>query len=163
MVLVVNPAIQFMVFEQLRLWLERQKKRQNLKPILSSTEIFVLGAIGKIIATIVTYPQIVIKTRLQAQRSQPPASHTRRPHEETTSRPTERTASQTALQRLLNNDLIVVMVSLYKKEGPLGFYRGMSSKIVQSVLNSAFMFLFKDRSFLLALFILKLFGFSQQQ
>ena len=151
LVLVVNPAIQFMVFEQLRLWLVFQKKRQNLKPVLSATEIFVLGAIGKIIATIITYPQIVIKTRLQAQKSSSSSSSS------------SSSPGRHSRQDASKENLIGTMVKLYKAEGFLGFYRGMSSKIVQSVLNSAFMFLFKDRSFLLALIILRFFGLSQKQ
>lgn len=65
LVLCINPAIQWMVYEQLALLLQKITKKKVLSPL----DIFVLGAIGKIAATLVTYPYIIVKSRMQAETS----------------------------------------------------------------------------------------------
>ena len=49
LVLVINPILQYTIFEQLKNVVE---KRRRLQP----TDAFLLGALGKLIATGVTYP-----------------------------------------------------------------------------------------------------------
>jgi len=51
LVLVINPIIQYTVFEQLKTVLER-KRASRLTP----NDAFVLGALGKLLATGITYP-----------------------------------------------------------------------------------------------------------
>ena len=51
LVLVINPIIQYTVFEQLKNVLERRKQAR-----LTPNDAFLLGALGKLIATGVTYP-----------------------------------------------------------------------------------------------------------
>lgn len=57
LVLVINPILQYTVFEQLKSMLE---KRRRVTP----TDAFYLGAIGKLVATSVTYPYITVKSRM---------------------------------------------------------------------------------------------------
>ena len=57
LVLVINPILQYTIFEQLKDLLE---KRRKIKPL----DVFVLGAIGKLLATSITYPYITIKSRM---------------------------------------------------------------------------------------------------
>jgi hypothetical protein len=45
--------------------LERKARKVNPKANLTSLEIFVIGAISKTISTVVTYPYILAKVRLQ--------------------------------------------------------------------------------------------------
>jgi len=101
LILVINPTIQYTVFDRLKIYLEgtganrrfcfsfihfisnffihsfihsfidsfffsffkKKKTRQ-----LGGFEIFLLGAIGKVAATVVTYPYILAKSRLQVAR-----------------------------------------------------------------------------------------------
>ena len=65
LVLCVNPAIQWMVYEQLLKFVLRLRKTKAP----SNFEIFILGAIGKIAATLITYPYIIVKSRMQAETS----------------------------------------------------------------------------------------------
>lgn len=65
LVLVVNPVIQYSVFEQLKNILAARRKLQR-KGDLTDWHFFFLGAISKLVATSVTYPYIVLKARLQA-------------------------------------------------------------------------------------------------
>ncbi|KAL5209036.1 hypothetical protein ABZP36_004659 [Zizania latifolia] len=68
LIMVSNPAIQFMLYETL---LKKLKKRRasNLKGAdgLTALEIFLLGAVAKLGATVVTYPLLVAKARLQVK------------------------------------------------------------------------------------------------
>lgn len=65
MILTLNPAIQFMVFDQL-------KTMMQSSPVFSaiykhSIINFLLGAFSKIVATFVTYPYVMAKTRMQSK------------------------------------------------------------------------------------------------
>ena len=87
--LTINPAIQFMIFDKLKQWWApnaalktppRQVKRSRLaqdtredvqtKPVakLSSAATFVIGALAKIVATLVTYPYVLARVRMQVSR-----------------------------------------------------------------------------------------------
>ena len=56
LVLVINPILQYTVYEQLRNLLEKRRK-------VGPTDSFYLGAIGKLIATGFTYPYLTVKSR----------------------------------------------------------------------------------------------------
>jgi adenine nucleotide transporter 17 len=57
LVLVINPILQYTIFEQLKNALE---KRRRVTP----TDSFYLGALGKLCATSITYPYITVKSRM---------------------------------------------------------------------------------------------------
>ncbi len=57
LVLVMNPILQYTIFEQLRNILE---KRRRITPTIA----FLLGALGKLFATSITYPYITVKSRM---------------------------------------------------------------------------------------------------
>ena len=86
---------------------------------------FVLGAIGKIVATIVTYPLIVVKSRIQTEVESNEAH------------------GSGWLQGI--HSTIAALRSILKQEGWWGFYSGLKSKILQSVLTAAIMFVLKDK------------------
>ena len=66
LVLVINPILQYTIFEQLKDALE--KRRGKILP----RDAFFLGAIGKLLATSITYPYITVKSRMHvAQRDAP--------------------------------------------------------------------------------------------
>ena len=52
-------------------------------------------------------------------------------------------------------------IKITRKEGVLGLYSGLQSKILQSVSNAAFMFLFKE--YFVSLAILILFALKKQK
>lgn len=56
LILVINPILQYTIFEQLKNVVERRKK-------ITATDAFYLGAIGKLLATTITYPYITVKSR----------------------------------------------------------------------------------------------------
>ncbi|OTA65288.1 mitochondrial carrier [Hypoxylon sp. EC38] len=59
LVLVINPILQYTLFEQLKNAYERRRKR-NVTPTVA----FFLGAIGKLFATSITYPYITVKSQM---------------------------------------------------------------------------------------------------
>lgn len=57
LVLVINPILQYTVFEQLKNILEKKRR-------VTPTDAFYLGALGKLLATSITYPYITVKSRM---------------------------------------------------------------------------------------------------
>ncbi|XP_024377489.1 peroxisomal nicotinamide adenine dinucleotide carrier isoform X2 [Physcomitrium patens] len=82
--------------------------------------VFLLGAVAKLGATVVTYPLSVVKSRLQAKQDG---------------------GGHASLQYAGTLDAITKMVRF---EGLAGFYKGMSTKIVQSVVAAAVLFMIKE-------------------
>ncbi|KAJ7541893.1 hypothetical protein O6H91_10G081200 [Diphasiastrum complanatum] len=121
LIMVSNPSIQFMIYETLLKHMTRKRKlnKHGLKNV-SAFEVFLLGAFAKLGATVATYPLLVVKSRLQAKQD---------------------TSVDNSLHYTGTLDAIAKMV---KYEGLRGFYRGMSTKIVQSVLAAAVLFMIKE-------------------
>lgn len=56
LVLVINPILQYTIYEQLKNVLEKRRK-------VGPRDAFYLGALGKLLATTITYPYITVKAR----------------------------------------------------------------------------------------------------
>ncbi|OKL57374.1 hypothetical protein UA08_07689 [Talaromyces atroroseus] len=108
LVLVINPILQYTIFEQLKNALERRRR-------VTPTDAFYLGAIGKILATSITYPYITVKSRMHV-------------------------ASKDDPRQTLNGSLKKII----KEEGYTGLYKGIAPKVTQSAITAAFLFAFKD-------------------
>ncbi|CAD6505701.1 BgTH12-01191 [Blumeria graminis f. sp. triticale] len=108
LILVINPILQYTIFEQLRNMLQ-QKRR------MTPTIAFLLGALGKLFATTITYPYITLKSRMHVA-----------------GRDGDRSSMVDTIRRIL------------REEGYLGFYKGVGPKVAQSVITAAFLFGFKD-------------------
>lgn len=65
LVLVINPILQYTIFEQLKNVLEKRRK-------VTPKDAFLLGAIGKLLATSITYPYITVKSRAHIARKDTP-------------------------------------------------------------------------------------------
>ena len=57
LVLVINPILQYTIFEQLKNFVEKKRR-------VRAIDVFYLGAIGKLLATTITYPYITVKSRM---------------------------------------------------------------------------------------------------
>lgn len=57
LVLVINPILQYTVFEQLKNMMEKKRR-------ITPKDAFYLGALGKLLATTITYPYITVKSRM---------------------------------------------------------------------------------------------------
>ncbi|KAJ7129715.1 mitochondrial carrier domain-containing protein [Mycena epipterygia] len=116
LVLVINPVLQYTVFEQLKNFLVARRTVKlraagaaTAVAVLTDWDFFLLGALSKLVATSSTYPYIVVKSRLHA-------GHLK---------------YKSSLDGLL---------TILKDEGIGGLYKGIGSKVVQSVLTAAILF-----------------------
>ncbi|PPS02121.1 hypothetical protein GOBAR_AA18546 [Gossypium barbadense] len=91
-----------------------------LEQKIDSEKVFLLGALAKLGATVTTYPLLVVKSRLQAK---------------------QEIGGNISLRYSGTVDAIIKMM---KYEGLPGFYKGMSTKIVQSVFAASVLFMFKE-------------------
>jgi len=158
--LVSSPALQFACFEAFKIQVQRWRLRSLVAsatvlnvassahatvpssssstpmPLpLSSVDLFLLGALSKIVATLITYPIQTVKSQLQKDRS---------PY-----------ASMGWIQGCLRccRDM------MHGKQGVGGggvggggvsaFYRGLRAKILQTGLTAAFLFLFREQFLIL--------------
>ncbi|KAG0359409.1 MAG: mitochondrial carrier domain-containing protein [Linnemannia gamsii] len=108
LILVANPIIQYTVFEKIKARIAKTRA-------LSSFDFFLLGAVSKLAATSITYPYIVVKSRMQLKQS------------------------DDAKERY--NSIMDGFRKIIKYEGVAGLYKGISSKIVQSILTASFLFM----------------------
>lgn len=123
LILVSNPAVQFMVFERLKSILMSRGNRKRL----SATDAFLLGALAKLVATLVTFPYLLVKSRLQAKGTQGVVKYA---------------------------GFTDAVTKIFKADGILGFYKGITSKLVQTVLGAAFMFWVKERVVVYTMFVI---------
>ncbi|KAJ5619550.1 hypothetical protein N7510_003534 [Penicillium lagena] len=108
LILVINPILQYTIFEQLKNIVERRRR-------MTPKDAFYLGALGKILATSITYPYITVKSRMHV-------------------------ASKDGPKESLNGSLKRII----REEGYTGLYKGIGPKVTQSAITAAFLFAFKD-------------------
>lgn len=113
LILVSNPIITWVAFEQLKKLLLLQKNGPTT--LLQRREILILSAISKLISMIATFPYIVVKSRLQVQDFQTSA-------------------------RMYTGTLDCFQ-SIIASEGVRGLFKGFASKVVSSVLAAVVQFL----------------------
>lgn len=128
LLLTSNPAIQYTVFDQL--------KHRALKNTLKNTDkgtspaslsafmAFLLGAISKSIATCITYPAIRCKVIIQAADSGGETSKTKMKSQKS---------------------VLSVLCGIWKREGILGFFKGLHAQILKTVLSSALLLMIKEK------------------
>ncbi|RDB26427.1 Peroxisomal adenine nucleotide transporter 1 [Hypsizygus marmoreus] len=136
LVLTVNPAITYGVFERLKnlVLLAQAKASASASTKLSPWFTFVIGAFSKTLATVVTYPYIMAKIRIQARSAdieeglavKPLAAHHKDP-----SHP--------------HPGALHILARVLKKEGFVGWYQGMEAQITKAVISQALLFLSKDQ------------------
>uniref|UniRef100_A0A8C2C3B5 Solute carrier family 25 member 17 n=1 Tax=Cyprinus carpio TaxID=7962 RepID=A0A8C2C3B5_CYPCA len=120
LLLVLNPAVQFMIYEGLKRQLMRGVHRE-----LSSVEVFLIGAIAKAIATTMTYPLQTVQSVLRFGQHGQPADQS----------------------RLLNSlrSVMYLLTNRVRKWGMLGLFKGLEAKLLQTVLTAALMFLLYEK------------------
>ncbi|KAK7308447.1 hypothetical protein VNO77_42052 [Canavalia gladiata] len=121
LIMVCNPSIQFMIYESSlkHIRAKRSAKKQGDKSV-SALEVFLVGALAKLGATVSTYPLLVVKSRLQAK---------------------QEIGGSSSLRYSGTFDAVLKMI---RYEGLPGFYKGMSTKIVQSVFAASVLFMVKE-------------------
>ncbi|XP_054706284.1 peroxisomal membrane protein PMP34-like [Uloborus diversus] len=108
LMLVINPAIQFSVYEALK----RELPKLLGKNTLNAVEFFLLGAIAKSVATVLTYPLQIVQQKLRY-----------------------------GSQELKKLATIQIFAHIIRTSGARGLYKGLEPKLLQTALTAALMFL----------------------
>jgi hypothetical protein len=146
MVLTVNPAITYGVYERLKsLLLLASSANGKLTPGTS----FLIGAFSKTLATIVTYPYIMAKVRIQARSTDKDTS-------ESEDLPGDQIGN--TKPKAKQSGALSLLLRVLRKEGFVGWYQGMSAQIIKAVLSQALLFVSKEQFEHWALAIMVLFA-----
>lgn len=120
LILIANPAINYTIFDQLKSSVLRGGHRSTAtKAQVSMIEAFLLGALAKSIATLVTYPYIRAKVILQTQ----------------------------VKVNKGEQDLTILQVfrAIGQHHGLAGYYKGCSAQLLNTVLKSALLLMTKEQ------------------
>nr|XP_023672306.1 peroxisomal membrane protein PMP34-like isoform X1 [Paramormyrops kingsleyae] len=120
LLLVLNPAVQFMIYEGLKRQLRRGVPRE-----LSSLEVFLIGAVAKAIATTATYPLQTVQSVLRFSQCR----------------------QQGDRSWLLGSlkSVVYLLSSRIRKHGIMGLFKGLEAKLLQTILTAALMFLLYEK------------------
>jgi hypothetical protein len=130
LVLCVNPAITYGLFERIKRIREKSGK-------LTAGDAFVIGALAKTLATVVTYPYIMAKVRLQYK----PSKQIYTTHE---------------LSSLEYKGALDVLNKVYRSNGVRGWYKGMETQVGKAVLCQAVLFVSKEKFSVLTVWLMGL-------
>ena len=121
LMMVANPALQYAFYERFGDSFLRRRRGENKNAMsslkLTAWEVFLAASFAKMGATVLTYPVLLVKTRLQASEKKGAASYD---------------GAFDALRRIA------------REEGVTAFYRGMGTKMTQTVFAAALMFVTKE-------------------
>lgn len=146
LLLVSNPAIQYFLYEQIRVWvLDIKNDRRHRRQLahghrddgqgrilqLTAAEAFAFGAFAKTIATVVTYPLQLAQVLIRLRKNEVKLNSLV---------PREK---QTEEQRSLKeyNGILDCLHRQYNRGGFTSLFQGMNSKMFQTVGQAAFTFL----------------------
>ena len=128
LVLVINPILQYTIFEQLKNMIEK-KKGKGISPFIA----FLLGALGKLFATSITYPYITVKSRMHVAG--------RDGGKESMTAAMSRIIREEGIKGLYSGMYCLLRTGACDTANPVV---GIGPKVTQSVLTAAFLFAFKD-------------------
>lgn len=117
-ILCINPAIQYLVFDNLKAYYKKFLYKQANSRNPNALENFFMGAISKVVATVSTYPYIMAKVRLQykAKSGEPQYSGT-----------------------------LDVILKILSNDGVLGLFAGLQPQLFKSILSGALLLMAKEK------------------
>ncbi|PLW05220.1 hypothetical protein PCASD_25338 [Puccinia coronata f. sp. avenae] len=128
---VTHVAIQFPLYEQIKLYYHRQQHHPEKD--LPSTHILIASAASKMLASLLTYPHEVLRTRLQVHALKPAAGI---PSSSTTTTTTS-CSSSCKRSKLVYPKMRDVFRIIVQNEGLAGLYHGMGVNLIRTVPSSA--------------------------
>lgn len=147
LILTSNPSIQYTVFEQLKDRILASKKVKNIANgrrassesefsgtspvVLSALTAFLLGALSKTVATVITYPAIRCKVLLQAAETED----------------NEQQRQIAGHSERSPKKMIDAIRIIWHREGALGFYKGLQAQILKTILSASLMLMIKEKTF----------------
>ncbi|KAG0030589.1 hypothetical protein BGZ81_002454 [Podila clonocystis] len=155
-ILSINPSITYFLFETIKkLLVERQTKRAGpgasksvlaQAATLTSLQIFFISACSKAIASFLTYPLILTKTKLQTK-----------VEDETEDQGSQEESDAGAKDKKKThfNGIADVVRTVVQDKGIAGLYTGCQGQVVKGFFSFGLMYMIKDRvvAWMLALFL----------
>lgn len=137
LMLVSNPALQFMMYEALK------RRVAKLSSTPSAITFFLIGALAKTFATCLTYPLQLIQTKL---------------------RHGHKTSDKPMGNLSPNTGVIQMLLTILKANGFAGLFVGLEAKLLQTVLTAALMFTAYEKiaNFVMTLLIRKSSGHNSR-
>ncbi|KAG0141278.1 hypothetical protein CROQUDRAFT_51944 [Cronartium quercuum f. sp. fusiforme G11] len=129
---VSHVAIQFPLYEQIKLYYKPAHSGD-----LPSSRILIASAFSKMLASVITYPHEVLRTRLQVHRLDLSSSHSWSQDVTTSNKPFTSFKPETTRSKLAYPRMSETFKHILKTEGILGFYHGMGVNLIRTVPNSA--------------------------
>jgi len=116
LILVSNPTIQFVTYDFIKKSVTNWRQGRGMGTALSALELFLLGAVAKAIATVITYPLQLAQSKL-------------------------RHGGHHASKAQEYHSTITFLLHILKKDGFMGWFNGLNAKLLQTILMAAFHFL----------------------
>jgi len=116
LILVTNPIIQFVIYEVFKSKIIMYPNSNGF----SGSDAFILGAFAKTFATVATYPLQLAQNKLRIKSKEPDGKPS-------------------------YCGTLDCLLKVQKKDGILGMFQGMNAKLLQTVLNAAFMFMYYEK------------------
>lgn len=147
-ILTLNPALTFAVDSTLRRLLPKAK-RESPSPQLT----FLIAALSKAVATALTYPAMLAKSRAQAAS---PKSNGPEGDDDWTSEPSEKSTLSTAQQKRKqvtrtmlsvfrsHYNLLLALRKIYRDEGASGLYSGLEGEVLKGFLQHGLTMMMKE-------------------
>jgi len=130
LILVSNPSIQYMISEKLKVrFLARRSGGK-----LTDLDFFTIGLIGKFFSSTITYPLILLKTRLQSKDSKLRELNLQ-------------ILTQMVKEKGLMVTVLQILNQMVGEKGFMGLFQGYLPRISQSILTAALLFFAKERLF----------------
>ena len=138
LIMVSNPALQYAFYESASDAFRRRRAKtqrgvagsspSGTLGALTAWEVFVAASLAKMGATVLTYPVLLVKTRLQASGS----------------RGGKKPKTTFAREAPSYDGAFDALRRIAREEGLAAFYRGMGTKMTQTVFAAALMFVTKE-------------------
>ena len=145
LLLVINPVLQHFVYDQLKRTTLTHRRAAAAKAVvatagaavaLSSVEAFCYGALGKFVATIVSYPLQVAQSRLrqQSQKQEKETPTQTQTQKNTTMEKEKEDDEEDTIARSAAHysGTIDCLADLWHRKGLAGLFQGIESKLLQT-------------------------------
>jgi hypothetical protein len=136
LILTTNPALTFLFHETLlRLFVAREKRSNP-----GSRSTFLIAALSKALASTITYPFSLAKSRAQVSSKAPTEPQTEKMMEKDSVGETSHRTAKKMKQRTIFDTLIKIV----REEGFLGLYQGLGGEVLKGFFSHGLTMLIKD-------------------
>jgi transmembrane carrier protein len=137
LVLTLNPALTFLFHETLLRMLVRRERKKNP----GSNMTFIIAAMSKAMASVITYPFSLAKSRSQVSSKSPVTASIESIAEKDS---VEQAAHKTA-EKMKQRTVFEMLVRISKEEGISGLYQGLEGEVLKGFFSHGLTMLLKER------------------